>query len=204
MKRIGSKILAGIAAGITLLWGVLSTSSTGAAQAEATGSLKIVVWYMVLQSLLFVLLSVNALLRIVVNKHTQNLQRFVYGVSVVVAGLYSILLAINIAPQFSILFTTEFWKQSGTVMAFFERLLFLIQGILLMVLSVDMLRSKLKHRGELIWIATACVALLLIPYGLQFFGVGLQLAMTIGAGAVVSVLTICQTCVVYAAFAPIE
>ncbi len=204
MKHIATKVWWGIAAVVTLFWGVMSTALNSAARQEATGSLKIVVWYMVLQSLLFVLLSAAALLRITANKKTATVQKGLYAVSVVIAGLYSLLLAINIAPQLSSLFTAEFWKQSGAVMAMVEPALYLVQGILFTVLSADMLRGKLNCRGELTWIATGCVALLLIPYGLQFFGVGLYLAMTVGAGAILTLLTVCQASVVYAAFVPVE
>ncbi len=204
MKHIITKIWCGIAAVVTLFWGIMSTALNSAARAEATGSLKIVVWYMVLQSLLFVLLSVVTLLRVTANKKTVTVQKGLYAVSVVIAGLYSLLLAINIAPQLSSLFAAEFWKQSGAVMAMVEPTLYLIQGILCTVLSADMLRGKLKRRGELTWIAAVSVALSLIPYGFQFFGVGLYLAMTVGAGAILALLTVCQASVVYAAFVPVE
>ena len=203
MKQLSSKIVCGIAAVITFFWGVLSMALNGASKAEATGSLKIVVWYMVLQSFLFVLLSVAAILRITANKKTAALQKGVYAVATVIAALYSLLLAINIAPQISSLFTATFWKQSGAVMALAEPLLYLIQGILLAVLSADMLRGKLTRRGELTRIATGCVILSLIPYAVQFFGVGLQLVLTVGAGLVLAVLTVCQAGVVYTAFVPI-
>ena len=204
MKQLSSKIVCGIAAVITFFWGVMSMTLNSASKAEATGSLKIVVWYMVLQSVLFVLLSVAAMLRITANKKTAALQKGVYAVATVIAALYSLLLAINIAPQISPLFTVAFWKQSGAVIALAEPTLYLIQGILLAVLSADILRGKLTRRGELTRIATVCVVLSLIPYAVQFFGVGLQLVLTVGAGLVLAVLTVCQACVVYAAFVPIE
>ncbi len=204
MKHIATKIWWGIAAVVTFFWGVMSMALNSAARAEATGSLKIVVWYMVLQSLLFVLLSVAAMLRITANKKTATVQKGIYAVAAVIGVLYSLLLAINIAPKLPSLLTTQVWKQSGAIMALAEPALYLIQGILFTVLSADMLRGKLKRRGELTWIATVCVALLLIPYGFQFFGVGLQLVLTIGAGAVLALLTVCQASVVYAAFVPVE
>ncbi len=204
MKHIATKIWCGIAAVATFIWGVMSTAQNSAARAEVTGSLKIVVWYMVLQSLLFVLLSVTALLRITANKKTVTVQKGLYAASAVIATVYSLLLVINIAPQITTVFTVGFWEQNSAVMAFFEPLLYLVQGILLAVLSADMLRGKLTRRGELTRIATGCVILSLIPYAVQFFGVGLQLVLTVGAGLVLAVLTVCQAGVVYAAFVPIE
>ena len=204
MKHIVTKILLGFASVIAFFWGVMSVVLNGAAQEETTGSLKIVVWYMVLSSLLFVLFSIITMLRITTKKHTQALQKGLYAVTAAVAMLYSLLLAFHIAPQIPSLFTAEMWKQSSFVMALVERALYLVQGVLFAVLSVDRLRGKLKRRGELTWIAAACVVSLLIPYGLQFFGVGLYMVMTVGAGAVLTLLTVCQAAVVYGAFASME
>jgi len=203
MKRT-TKVFLFVTAVITALWGMLSVASNAAAQAEVTGAYKVVLWYMMLNSVLFLLLSVTAMLKLTAAKKTKGLQKGLLIATVFAAVGYCILLVVNIAPQMPVLLTVKSWMNSGWVMELFQQILYLISGILLLLLSTKVLREKTTHLRELTRLTTVCVCLFLIPYGLQFFGVGLQMVMSVGAILMLTILTVCQAATVYAAFCPTE
>lgn len=203
MKRM-TKVFLFVTAVITALWGILSVASNAAAQAEVTGAYKVVLWYMMLNSVLFLLLSVTAMLKLTAAKKTKGLQKGLLIATVFAAIGYCILLVVNIAPQMPVLLMAESWMNIGWVMELFQQMLYLISGILLLLLSTNVLREKTTHLRELTRLAIVCVCLFLIPYGLQFFGVGLAMVMSPVASLIVALLTVCQAATVYGAFCPIE
>ncbi len=204
MKQTATKVLVGLAAVVTLIWSVMSFISNAVTQEEVTGSLKIVMWYMMISSVLFALLSIVTMLRVAFRARAKSVVTVLFGVVAVSAAVYTLLLAINIAPQIAALFSAETWKQGGVLVTLAERVLYIVQGILLFVLALGVLRGKTKHHLELSKIAAVCVCLLLVPFAFQFFGVGLQLALSVGMIVLLAVLTLCQAGVVYGAFVPSE
>ena len=203
MKR-STKIILMIAAVVAALWGALSVASNAAAASDVNGAYKVVLWYMILNSLLFVFLAVVALLRLTVPQKTNGLQKGLFALTSITAVIYCVLLVVNVAPQIPAMMTLSAWKQVGWVMEFLQQVLYLIGGVLVFILSTNVLRGKTERVGELAKITAVCTSLLLIPYGLQFFGDGLAMVMSPVASLIVALLTVCQAGTVYGAFCPIE
>lgn len=204
MKHTATKVLVCLAAVATFFWAIMSLVSNAVTGGDVTGSLKVVMWYMMIGSVLFGLLSVAAVLRVVVKDKANGVTKALFGMAAAGAFVYTLLLIINIAPQITALFSAETWKQSGVIVTLAERLLYAVYGVLLLVLSVGVLRGNTKRHRELSKITAGCVCLLLVPYFFQYFGVGLNLVLSVGTVALLTILTLCQACVVYGAFVPSE
>ncbi len=120
-------------------------------------------WYMMLQTVLFVVLGVVSCLRVLVKERTAGLQRFLYGVGAAIAAVYTLLVIVDASSLIALFIPQELWNNMTHVIELVTYVLYLAIGINTLALCVAKVREQTNHQHQLGMLLLVWVALSVLP-----------------------------------------